>query len=48
LSRYEDGVKEFHDMIRRAVPVVTLDDAPDPGQVAAADAEISGRAEQAS
>lgn len=44
LSRKEARVKQFHDMVRAAVPVAALDHAPPRGSVAAINADMSGRA----
>ena len=40
LSDLEQGVKSHHDHLRKALPVVTLEDAPPEAEVATANAEL--------
>ena len=40
LATLESGVRDFHDRIRTAVPVVTLDEEPSPGSLAAVNEEL--------
>lgn len=44
LSTTEAGVRAFHDQLRQALPVMALDEPPEPGTVAAVNAEMAENA----
>jgi phenylpropionate dioxygenase-like ring-hydroxylating dioxygenase large terminal subunit len=46
LSGYEVAVRQFHDLIRARIPAARLDEAPTPGTLVAADAELVAAAAQ--